>query len=75
MPTNPDRSDAEASHEEWEWLRITLSCVGDAVITTDTKGCITFLNPVAQILTGWTQEEAHGVHSIVRKGREGERCL
>jgi PAS domain S-box-containing protein len=52
---------AEAVHEQREWLRVTLSSIGDAVITTDPKGCVTFLNPVAQSLTGWTQEEAAGV--------------
>ncbi len=41
-----------------EWLRVTLSCIGDGVITTDRGGRVTFLNPVAQALTGWTQEEA-----------------
>ncbi|MFN0010046.1 MAG: PAS domain S-box protein [Phycisphaerales bacterium] len=41
-----------------EWLRVTLSCIGDGVITTDRSGRVTFLNPVAQALTGWTQEEA-----------------
>ena len=43
-----------------EWLRVTLSSIGDAVITTDTAGCVTFLNPVAEALTGWRQEEAIG---------------
>lgn len=51
---------AEALHEQREWLRVTLSSIGDAVITTDTKGRITFLNPVAESLTGWTHEEAIG---------------
>lgn len=41
-----------------EWLRVTLSCIGDGVITTDRVGRVTFLNPVAQALTGWTQAEA-----------------
>jgi len=41
-----------------EWLRVTLSCIGDGVITTDPQGLVTFLNPTAQALTGWTQEEA-----------------
>ncbi len=41
-----------------EWLRVTLSCIGDGVITTDPQGRVTFLNPTAQALTGWTQEEA-----------------
>ena len=58
---NPDRPDAEASREEREWLRVALSCSGDAVITTDSDGNVTLLNAVAQSLTGWTQEEAHGV--------------
>ncbi|HLJ94629.1 MAG TPA: PAS domain S-box protein [Gemmataceae bacterium] len=51
---------AEALYEQKEWLRVTLSSIGDAVITTDTHGRVTFLNPVAQALTGWTQEEAEG---------------
>ncbi len=38
----------------------TLSSIGDAVISTDDKGCLTFLNPVAEKLTGWTQQEAVG---------------
>jgi PAS domain S-box-containing protein len=42
-------------------LRITLSSISDAVITTDIKGLITFLNPVAQSLTGWTQTDAVGL--------------
>ncbi|MHB0936051.1 MAG: sensor histidine kinase [Armatimonadota bacterium] len=42
------------------WLRITLTSIGDAVLTTDTAGRITFLNPVAEGLTGWRNEEAAG---------------
>ncbi len=38
----------------------TLSSIGDAVIATDRKAGVTFLNPVAQSLTGWSQEEAFG---------------
>ena len=47
--------------EQREWLRVTLSSIGDAVITTDTDGLVTFLNPVAESLTGWTQAEATGI--------------
>jgi PAS domain S-box-containing protein len=50
----------EALYEQTEWLRVTLSGIGDAVIATDTHGRVTFLNPVALALTGWTQEEAEG---------------
>jgi PAS domain S-box-containing protein len=42
-------------------LFVTLASIGDAVITTDGDGDITFLNPMAQTLTGWTLEEAVGV--------------
>ena len=45
--TAKPKQDAEALHEQREWLRVTLSSIGDAVITTDTKGSITYLNPVA----------------------------
>lgn len=44
--------------ESAEWFSITLKSIGDAVITTDTKSQVTFMNPVAQSLTGWSREEA-----------------
>lgn len=50
----------EALREQREWLRVTLHSIGDAVIATDTEGAVTFLNPVAESLTGWKQPEAHG---------------
>lgn len=43
-----------------EWLRVTLSSIGDAVITTDAEGRVTFLNPIAESLTGWSIREAAG---------------
>lgn len=43
-----------------EWLRVTLGSIGDAVITTDTDGRVTFLNPVAEHLTGWSRSDASG---------------
>jgi two-component system cell cycle sensor histidine kinase/response regulator CckA len=43
-----------------EWLFTTLRSIGDAVVASDEKGRITFLNPQAEILTGWTQAEAAG---------------
>jgi PAS domain S-box-containing protein len=46
--------------EQQEWLRVTLASIGDAVIATDMTGRVTFMNPVAQALTGWVQEAAVG---------------
>ncbi len=46
--------------EQQEWLRVTLGSIGDAVIATDTEGRVTFLNRVAQQLTGCFQEQAQG---------------
>jgi diguanylate cyclase (GGDEF)-like protein/PAS domain S-box-containing protein len=43
-----------------ESTRITLSSIGDAVITTDTNSVVIFMNPVALKLTGWTSEQAIG---------------
>lgn len=43
-----------------EKLRIILSSIGDAVITTDTEGRVEWLNKTAEKLTGWSSIEAHG---------------
>ena len=43
-----------------EWLRVTLAGIGDAVISTDAEARVTFVNPVAEALTGWSQAEALG---------------
>jgi PAS domain S-box-containing protein len=43
-----------------EWLRVTLNSIGDGVIASDTEGRVTFLNPVAANLTGWSLKEAIG---------------
>lgn len=51
----------KALFEEKERLRVTLSCIGDAVITTDVAGKVTYLNPVAETMTGWSVQEATGL--------------
>ena len=47
-------------HFEPEWYQSILASIGDAVITTDVEGRVTFLNQVAESLTGWTEEDAAG---------------
>jgi PAS domain S-box-containing protein len=46
--------------QQREWYEVTLQSIGDAVITTDSQSHVTFLNPVAEKLTGWLQKEANG---------------
>ena len=55
------KSQAELRLRESEqWFSSTLRCVDDAIIATDPKAQIRFLNPVAEKLTGWSLDEAVG---------------
>lgn len=49
-------------YQEMELAQVTLHSIGDAVITTDAEGFVTYLNPVAENFTGWTQAEAQGLN-------------
>jgi PAS domain S-box-containing protein len=50
----------ESLHQTDERWYATLRSIADAVITADAQGCVTFMNPVAERLTGWNQDEAGG---------------
>jgi diguanylate cyclase (GGDEF)-like protein/PAS domain S-box-containing protein len=56
-----DRKKAEdALFIEKERAQVTLNSIGDAVLCTDSSGNITYLNIVAEQMTGWLREEASG---------------
>ncbi|MEH2372987.1 EAL domain-containing protein [Nostoc sp.] len=43
-----------------QWLNTVLKSIGDAVITSDAFGAVTFMNPVAEVMTGWKYSDAFG---------------
>lgn len=65
----------EALHEEKERLHITLDAIGEGVISTDSEMRITFMNPIAEQMCGWSLELAFGMPSagVVRitNGEDG----
>ena len=50
----------EALFQEKERLHITLDSIGEAVLCTDVDMNVTFMNPVAEKMSGWTQQDAMG---------------
>jgi len=50
----------EDLYEEKERAQVTLNSIGDAVLTTDLKGNVTYLNVVGETMTGWSREDALG---------------
>jgi diguanylate cyclase (GGDEF)-like protein/PAS domain S-box-containing protein len=50
----------ELFHEK-EFAQVTLHSIGDGVIATDAIGKIEYFNPVAEMLTGWSQQEVKGL--------------
>ena len=61
---NTDITDRRAAEDELfaekERAQVTLSSIGDAVVSTDLAGNISFINPVAEEMTGWSKNEATG---------------
>lgn len=57
----------QALYSEKERLRVTLQSIGDAVIATDTNGYITFMNPIAERMTGWRFRQAshHKIEEVM----------
>jgi PAS domain S-box-containing protein len=64
--------------ESREYLSTTLNCVGDGLIAVDINAKITFINTVAQRLTGWQEEEAVGKHIdevfVIKKENTDEKA-
>jgi len=62
-----------ALFREKERAQVTLHAIGDAVITTDVRGNVDYLNPVAEHLTGWTSQMARGrsLREVFRTVHEG----
>jgi diguanylate cyclase (GGDEF)-like protein/PAS domain S-box-containing protein len=64
---------------EKERAQMTLNSIGDAVLSTDNEGRITYLNAVAEKITGWTREEAVGKQVddvfVIIDGSTREPCL
>jgi diguanylate cyclase (GGDEF)-like protein/PAS domain S-box-containing protein len=53
-------ANAEALFEERARAEVTLNAIGDAVLRTDISGNVTYLNTVAESMTGWSRDEAAG---------------
>jgi len=62
--------------ESQRLMQTTLMGIGDAVICTDERGGVTLINPVAQKLTGWNQEDAIGqpLETVFRIEDEASRA-
>jgi diguanylate cyclase (GGDEF)-like protein/PAS domain S-box-containing protein len=61
-------ANVETIFEEKERAQVMLNSIGDAVLSTDVSGRITYLNVIAERLTGWSQEQAlgHRLEEVLR---------
>jgi PAS domain S-box-containing protein len=50
----------EALREQPDWYQVALASIGDAVVVTDAHGRVSFMNPMAEALTGWSLADAAG---------------
>ncbi len=73
--TEKKRAEAELQQEK-ELAQITLESIGDGVITTDIEGKVEYINPVAEQLSGWKNEQAKGnpVEDVLRLIDETKRA-
>jgi PAS domain S-box-containing protein len=58
LPPHHWREIEDSLRRQSQILEVTLASIGDAVLVTDVDGHVTFLNSVAEALTGWSSEEA-----------------
>ena len=57
-------------------MRVTLASIGDAVISTDAEARVTYLNAVAEKLTGWISDDMCGAKNAQEGGGEcASRCV
>jgi diguanylate cyclase (GGDEF)-like protein/PAS domain S-box-containing protein len=55
------RASEDALFDQRERAQVTLNSIGDAVLTTNLSGQVSYLNPVAEAMTGWSAQEALGL--------------
>src|SRR5262252_9951884 len=77
QPLNGSPIDTGELKRQRKWFETVLASIGDGVITADSDGKVTLLNPVAEQLTGWSAAEAKGqplekVFHIINEDTRGE---